>query len=184
MHITLRNVGKTHHSIYRQTCLSNHYMMDSWYELCDSLLKFTEVQPILHRHKSETDPQPPTEPANCRRGNKKCAWHTKTSSSHKPAQTHKYICLENHMLPHPRIQGHLYSHSHTRAPNVHVHVLRKMHASTHPRESNSKWTSQPSKVLTSIRHAHTVGLPADGELHLSARSSAKQFQRKEKPFYA
>lgn len=53
---------------------------------------------------------------------------------------------------------------------------------THPREGCSKWTSQPSKVLTSIRHAYTVRLPTDSESHLSARASAKQFQSEENHF--
>lgn len=91
----------------------------------------------------------------------------------------------SHTCAHQHTQKFTGSHSsHTRIhEHKHLHTQihkawadKNAHIQKHPREGYSKWTSQPSKALTSIRHAFTVWLPTDGESHLSARASAKQFQ--------
>lgn len=136
-----------------RTCLSNCYVMDRCYKLSDSLSKFTEVQSIQHCCKRNSDGSTsPCWASKLLQWEEKCVWGTNTSHSRAqtPARTGSQAWAEK-KKKNARIQ-------------------------THPREGYSKWTSQPSKALTSIRHAYTVWLPTDSESHLSARASAKQFQ--------
>lgn len=119
--------------------------------------------------KTVTDPKVPAEPANCCSGIE-CVFCTSISLSHLHTPTHPEV----HRIT-------LFTHSHTRAQtpactDSQAWADKNAHIQKHPREGYSKWTSQPSKALTSIRHAFTVWLPTDGESHLSARASAKQFQ--------
>lgn len=116
-----------------------------------------------------TDPQVPAEPANCCGGKR-------SASAARARPTHTCTCTHTHT----RTQACGFTFALAITDTCMQQTLRreltKTHTSKHtPEEGYSKWSSQPSKALTSIRHAYTVRLPTD-ELHLSAGASAKQFQ--------
>lgn len=129
-----------------------------------------------------TDPQVPANPANCCSG-KKSVPDVQTRPTHTSkarTQRDSQVCYLTHFTSvHP---FGTWSHTHILEWKTPAHTdsqawaEKNAHIQKHPREGYSKWTSQPSKALTSIRHAYTVRLPTDCESHLSARASAKQFQ--------
>lgn len=112
---------------------------------------------------------------------KKCVWRANTYHSHTHTHTHRLAGLQARTLQIRACIWHTNPHSHARAQTPartgsRARADTNTRIQTHPREGYSKWTPQPSKALTSIRHAYTVRLPTDSESHLSARASAKQFQ--------
>lgn len=151
-------------------------------------------QPItIHRPQSNhiTSPQEkqwliqaPAEPANCCSG-RKSVRDAQTRPTHTSTRALKHTGWQAHTL-HTHAWTHTFAHGHKK--HLHAQIrrqeLRKSgRLQTHPGEGYSKWTSQPSGALTSIRHAYAARLPTDSESHLSARASAKQFQKRGKPVF-